>query len=72
LTIGYIAYGHWTDKTLRKISQTKKEIEDKEFDLKAVNNNAPDFSDKRTTTDLYSIITDTQNEIQKALSELMK
>jgi hypothetical protein len=51
---------------------TRKEIEDKQFDLKAVNNNAPDFSDKRTTKELYKIIDDTQKEIQNALSELMK
>lgn len=31
LTIGYIAYGHWTDRTLRKISSTKKEIETLEY-----------------------------------------
>lgn len=31
LTIGYIAYGHWTDRTLRKISGTKKEIETLEY-----------------------------------------
>lgn len=35
LTIGYIAYGHWTDKTLRKISNTKKEIETLEFKYRA-------------------------------------
>jgi type I restriction enzyme M protein len=51
---------------------TRKEIEDRQFDLKAVNNNAPDFSDKRTTKELYKIIDDTQKEIQNALSELMK
>ena len=52
--------------------QTKEEIEGKEFDLKAVNNNAPDFSDKRTTKDLYTIIEETQKEIHKGLMELMK
>jgi len=52
--------------------QTKREIEAKEFDLKAVNNNAPDFSDKRTTKQLFDIIIDTQREIQEKLEELMK
>jgi len=52
--------------------QTRKEIEDKEFDLKAVNNNAPDFSDKRTTKQLFEIIEESQKEIQKKLAELMK
>ena len=51
---------------------TRKEIEAKEYDLKAVNNNSPDFSDKRTTIELYQIIAETQKEIQKGLSELMK
>ena len=52
--------------------QSRKEIEDKEFDLKAVNNNAPDFSDKRSTKQLYEIILEAQNEIQKAMKELME
>lgn len=52
--------------------QTRKEIEDKEFDLKAINNNAPDFSDKRTTQQLIEIIEKSQNEIQNKLAELMK
>lgn len=52
--------------------QTLKEIEDKEFDLKAVNNNAPDFTDKRTPKQLYDIILEAQGEISKKLAELMK
>ena len=52
--------------------QTRKEIEDKEFDLKAVNNNAPDFSDKRTAKQLYEIIEESQKEIVKKLADLMK
>ena len=35
LAIIYTAYGHWTDKTLRKISDTKKEIEVLEYDYKS-------------------------------------
>lgn len=31
LTVCYIAYGHWTDKTLRKIAKTKKDIEVYEY-----------------------------------------
>ncbi len=51
---------------------TRKEIEEKDFDLKAVNHNAPDFSDKRTPDELYKIISDAQIEIQKNLEELLK
>jgi type I restriction enzyme M protein len=50
---------------------TRKEIEAKEYDLKAVNNNAPDFSDKRTTKELYKIIAEAQDEIRKSLSEFI-
>jgi hypothetical protein len=39
--------------------------------LKAVNNNAPDFTDKRTPAELYKIIQDAQKEIEKELAELM-
>lgn len=51
--------------------QTRQEIEAKEYDLKAVNNNAPDFSDKRTTKQLFEIISESQKEIQKGLAILM-
>lgn len=49
---------------------TKREAEEKEYDLKAVNNNAPDFSDKRTPDELYRIIEETQNEINESLFKL--
>ena len=51
---------------------TRKEIEERLYDLKAVNNNAPDYTDKRTPADLYKIIQEAQNEIQKGLKELME
>jgi hypothetical protein len=35
LAIVYTAYGHWTDKTLRRISDAKKEIELLEYDYKS-------------------------------------
>jgi type I restriction enzyme M protein len=49
---------------------TMEEIEAKEFDLKAVNNNAPDFSDIRSIQDLYTIIEETQTEISERLMKL--
>lgn len=51
---------------------TREEIEAKKYDLKAANNNAPDFSDKRTPEELYQIILDAQREIERELNELMK
>jgi type I restriction enzyme M protein len=65
------------DDSSEKISErswymTRKEIEEKEYDLKAVNNNAPDFSDKRTTKELLKIIAESQKDIETGLSELMK
>lgn len=63
------------DDAAEKISErswfaTKQEIEEKQYDLKAVNNNAPDFSDKRTPQELYKIIEDAQKEINKHLAAL--
>jgi type I restriction enzyme M protein len=64
---------HHEDKVSeRSWYMTREEIEAKKYDLKAVNNNAPDFSDKRTTKELYQIIAEAQREIEKELSELMK
>jgi len=51
---------------------SRKEIEEKGYDLKAVNNNAPDFSDKRTPAELYKIIEEAQVEIANGLKELQK
>ncbi|MBL7149898.1 MAG: N-6 DNA methylase [Candidatus Cloacimonetes bacterium] len=50
---------------------SRDEIEEKKFDLKAVNNNAPDFSDKRTPDELIKIIKESQIEINKEISELV-
>jgi len=33
----------------------KEEAEAKQYDLKAVDSNAPDFSDRRTTAELYKL-----------------
>ena len=51
--------------------ETREAIEGKQYDLKAVNNNAPDFSDKRTPAQLYKIIEDSQAEINKGLKALV-
>lgn len=51
---------------------TRQEAEAKEFDLKAVNNNAPDFSDKRMPSELLKIIEEAQAEITKGLKVLMQ
>jgi type I restriction enzyme M protein len=52
--------------------RTKAEIEASNYDLKAVNNNAPDFSDKRTPEQLLAIIRESQEEIIKSLAALEK
>ncbi|HNX00383.1 MAG TPA: N-6 DNA methylase [Candidatus Cloacimonadota bacterium] len=49
---------------------TREEIEDRNYDLKAVNNNAPDFSDKRTSKELLEVIRKAQEEIGELLKEL--
>lgn len=49
---------------------TKEEAEAKEYDIKAVNTNAPDFSDKRTSAELIEVIRIAQEEISKLLQEL--
>jgi type I restriction enzyme M protein len=49
---------------------TIEEIEARNYDLKAVNNNAPDFSDKRTSKELIEVIQKAQEEINCLLSEL--
>lgn len=51
---------------------TKKEAEDKEYDIKAVNNNAPDFSDKRSSEDLIGVIRKAQCDILELINELTK
>lgn len=52
--------------------KTKTEIEAINYDLKAVNNNAPDFTDKRTPKELLAIIREAQSEIIKGLEALEK
>ncbi len=50
--------------------KTRAEIDAVNYDLKAVNNNAPDFTDKRTPKELLAIIRESQVEITQALGEL--
>lgn len=48
------------------------EIKKKKYDLKATNDNAPDYSDKRTTSELMVIIQDSQKQIEDGLKQLQK
>jgi type I restriction enzyme M protein len=64
--------GHKDKISERSWYLTREEIEDRKYDLKAVNNNAPDFTDKRKPAELYKIIQDAQKEIEQELAELMK
>jgi hypothetical protein len=48
------------------------EIKKKKFDLKATNDNAPDYSDKRTTSELMAIIQESQKQIEDGLKQLQK
>ena len=36
LAVGYIAYGHWTDKTLRAINKTETHLKDLQYQYKTV------------------------------------
>lgn len=63
--------GHAEKVSERSWYLTRSEIEARNYDLKAVNNNAPDFTDKRTPAELYKIIQDAQKEIEKELAELI-
>lgn len=36
LAVGYIAYGHWTDKTLRAINKTESNLKDLQYEYKTV------------------------------------
>jgi type I restriction enzyme M protein len=47
-----------------------EEIKEKNYDLKATNENAPDSSDKRTTEELIAIISDAQEQIEEGLKRL--
>jgi hypothetical protein len=48
------------------------EIKKKKYDLKGTNDNAPDYSDKRTTSELMAIIQDSQKQIEDGLKQLQK
>jgi type I restriction enzyme M protein len=61
----------------RRISErswylTIDEIKQRNYDLKATNENAPDTSDKRTTAELMAIIEDAQKQIGESLGNLQK
>jgi type I restriction enzyme M protein len=47
-------------------------IRKKKYDLKAINPNAPDTSDKRTPQELLAIIREAQGEIDRSLEALMR
>ena len=47
-----------------------KEIKERNYDLKATNENAPDISDKRTTEELVAIIENAQKHIADSLRRL--
>jgi hypothetical protein len=51
--------------------ETLEEIKKKKYDLKAVNANAPDTSDKRTTSELIAIIQKSQKEIEEGIKGLL-
>jgi type I restriction enzyme M protein len=47
-----------------------EEIKNKNYDLKATNENAPDLSDKRTTGELLAIVKGAQQQIDESLKKL--
>lgn len=49
---------------------TIDEVKKKDYDLKATNENAPDTSDKRTTSELIAIIEEAQKQIDEGLRNL--
>ena len=51
---------------------TREEVEARNYDLKAVNDNAPDLSDKRTPEELIDVIKKAQEEIMECLSNINK
>lgn len=36
LIVAYIAYGHWTDNTLRAINKTEQKVKDLQFEYKTI------------------------------------
>ena len=56
----------------RSWTVTRQEIEDKDFDLKAVNPHAPDRGDRRTPEELLSLIEAKGREVAEALAVLRK
>jgi len=46
LAVGYIAYGHWTDKTLRSINKTQNELKDLQYEYKTVKSEVMKLSEE--------------------------
>ena len=46
LAVGYIAYGHWTDKTLRSINKTQNELKDLQYEYKTVKSEVMKLSEQ--------------------------
>lgn len=44
LTVGYIAYGHWTEKTLRNINTTQQKLKDLQYEYKTVKSQVMNIS----------------------------
>jgi hypothetical protein len=59
-------------RSARENETRAQTIEDSLYDLKAINPDAPDTSDKRTRADLLKIIREAQAEIAAGVVELGK
>ncbi len=46
LAVVYIAYGHWTDKTLRSINKTETELKDYQYEYKTVKSEVMKLSEE--------------------------
>ena len=46
LAVFYIAYGHWTDKTLRAINKTETELKDLQYQYKTVKSEVMKLSEE--------------------------
>ncbi len=44
LLVGYIAFGHWTDKTLRNISSTQNQLKDLQYEYKTIKSQVMNIS----------------------------
>lgn len=46
LAVCYIAYGHWTDKTLRAINKTETQLKDLQYEYKTVKSEVMKLSEE--------------------------